>query len=54
MLFIGFRFHGSVTDITTVDIVNGAAAQPAKLDSYPAVAIREGPDQWGKVDYVWF
>lgn len=45
MLFIGFHFHGSVTDITTVDIVNGAAAQPTKLDSYPAVARGEGPDQ---------
>ena len=28
MLFTGFCFHGSVTDVTTVDIVNGAAAQP--------------------------
>lgn len=45
MLFIGFCFHGSVTDVTTVDIVNGAAAQPAKLDSHPAVARGEGPDQ---------
>ena len=60
MLFIGFRFHGSVTDITTVDIVNGAAAQPAKgtggsppqllphlLKVEEADAAELGRSQWG-------
>ena len=45
MLFNGFCFHGSVTDIITVDIVDGAAAQPRKLDSYPGVATGQGLDK---------
>lgn len=43
MLFNGFCFHSSVTDITTIDIVARAGAQSGIMNSCPGVARREGP-----------
>lgn len=50
MLLSGFCVRSSDIGLATVDIADGAAAQPRRKDSYPGVVVGEGPDKWDEVD----